>query len=210
MKKVNKKVFLGMMAMVACIAIVALCSFFPFIIDPSRWKTKEFLSDQLIASAISIFSIVCVMYMAQASNASNERSNICKARVKFLGNGANIEGSVNRILKHDKISAFSQWVKRVLQPQDIRTAKERILVKCGIEDMHILDLDDTDIKSLVDKPQKIGDRYYKSITKKQYKEVMRAKALRMQLVDPSYYLVCSKYSGDKTITEESSTEQKYR
>ena len=208
MKKVNKKVFLGMLAMVVCIAIVALCSFFPFIIDPSRWKTKEFLSDQLIASAISIFSIVCVMYMAQASNASNERSNICKARVKFLGNGANIEGSVNRILKHDKISAFSQWVKHVLQPQDIRTAKERILVKCGIEDMHILDLDDTEIKSLVGNPQKIGDRYYKSITKKQYTEVMRAKALRMQLVDPSYYLVCSKYSGDKTITEESSTEQK--
>ena len=78
----NRKVLLGGAALACFVGIIAICSFFPFIIDPSRWKTKEFLSDQLIASAISIFSIVCVMYMAQASNASNERSNICKARVK--------------------------------------------------------------------------------------------------------------------------------
>lgn len=207
-KKINKKVLLGSMAMVACIAIIALCSFFPFIIDPSQWQTQEFLSDELIIVAISIFSIVCVMYMAQASNAGNPNSNICKARVKFLGNGSDIEGSVNRIVKHDKISAFSQWIKQVLQPQDVRSVRERIILKTGIEDMSVLDLGDTELASLLTAPQKIGERYYKEITKKQYTEILRAKRLKLQLVDPSYYLICNKYSGNKTITEESSTEQK--
>lgn len=207
MKKLNKKVLLGSLAMVCCVAIVGLCSFFPFIIDPTRWQTKEFLSDQLIIVAISIFSVVCVMYMAQASNGANPSSNIARAKVKFLGDGTN-EGSVDRILKHDRISAFSQWVKQVLQPNDIRTAREKIVIKCGIDDTSVLNLDSHILMLLVDNPQRVEGRYYRRITKKQYKEVKRALALKMPLVDPSYYLVCNKYSGGKTISEESATEHK--
>lgn len=206
--RLNKKVVLGAMALLCCVGIIALCSFFPFIIDPSQWQTMEFLSNEIMVSAISIFSVMCLVFMAQASNAQNPKSNIARAKVKFLGNGGDNEGSVNRIIRHDLISAFSQWVKGVLQPNDIKTAKERILVHCGIDDVHVLDLEKSQLEALMNGAQKYGDRFYHSITKRQYLEIMRAKEMKFVLVDPSYYLTCEKYASDKTITEQSAMENK--
>lgn len=205
--KWNRKIILGSAAFVCCIAIVALCSYFPFIIDPSRWQTTEFLSDQLIIVAIVIFSIVCVMLIAQASNAQNPNSEIARSRVRFLG-GNGEEGSVERITKHQKASAFSQWVRQVLQPRDIRTAKERMLQRAGIEDMNILDLEASEIKALIETPQKYGERYFKGISKKQAKAAIEAKRLKINLVDPSYYLTCSSRANNLTITEKSGSESK--
>ena len=214
--KFNRKIILGVSALLCCIAIVALCSFFPFIIDPSRWQTAEFLSDELIVTAIVIFSLVCVMFVAQASNAQNPDSRIARARVRFLGGSkrnadgtySRTEGSVERITKHDRISSFSQWVKQVFQPRDVRSAKERMLSKAGIEDFSILNLEEAEIRALIGTPQKYGDRFYKGITKKQAVEALRAKRLRIDLVDPSYYLTCSSLGNNMTITEKSGSETK--
>ena len=209
LSKANRKIILGLFTFLCAIGIVAMCSFFPFIIDPTRWQTEEFLSDELIIVAIVIFSIVCMMMISQASNAQNPMSKLAKARVKFLGKtegGAHIEGSVERITKHDKISAFSQWVKKVLQPRDIQSAKERILVRAGIDDFTVLSLSEAELKALLRKPQKYGDRFYDVITKKQYLDIKRAKNLKFTLVDPTYYLTCSSISSDKTITEKSGRE----
>ncbi len=209
LSKANRKIVLGFFTFICAIGVVALCSFFPFVIDPSRWQTEEFLSDELIIVAIVIFSIVCMMMISQASNAQNPLSKIAKARVKFLGrtdNGAHIEGSVERITKHDRISAFSQWVQRVMQPQDIQSAKERILIKSGIEDFTVLKLTESELKALLSKPQKYGDRFYDVITKKQYLNIKKAKGLKLYLVDPTYYLTCSSISSEKTITEKSGKE----
>lgn len=214
--KVNKKIVLGLGALVSCIAIVALCSFFPYIIDPTQWQNSEFLSDELIITAITIFSIVCLMFISQASNAQNPDSRIARARVRFLGGNrkdadgrtVRIEGSVERITKHNKISAFTQWVKQVLQPRDIRSAKERMLSKIGVDDFTLLDLDDSQIRALIETPQKYGERFYKGISKKQAKEILRAKKLRIEIVDPSYYLTCSAIDNNKTITEKSGRESR--
>lgn len=209
LSKSNRKILLGLFTFVCAIGIIAMCSFFPFIVDPTRWQTEEFLSDELIIVAIVIFSIVCMMSISQASNAMNPMSKLAKARVKFLGttaNGVHVEGSVERITKHDKISAFSQWVKKVLQPRDIQSAKERILIKAGIDDFTVLKLSEAELKALMSKPQKYGDRFYDIITKKQYLDIKKAKNLKFTLVDPTYYLVCSSISSDKTITEKSGKE----
>lgn len=197
----NKKVTLGIAALICLIGIIALCSFFPFIIDPSRWQTEEFLSDELIIVAIVIFATICLMLIAQASNAMNPKSKIAQSRVRFAS-------SVSKIIEGKRINAFGQWVKKVLQPCDIRSAKERRLVKAGIDDMSVLDLTDSEIKALVGAPQKYGDKFYKSIDKKQCKEVLDAKKARFSLVDPSYYLTCEKGVSDRTITEQSAHEGK--
>lgn len=214
LKKANKKIILGVGALISCIAIVGLCSFFPFIFDPSKWQNSEFLSDELIIAAITIFSVICLMFIAQASNAQNPNSNIARARVRFLGGTTKdgdgktirVEGSVERITRHNKISAFSQWVKKVMQPRDIQSAKERMLTKSGINDFSLLELDDSELWNLTKDPQKYGDKFYKRITKKEYKEIERAKRLRVDVVDPSYYLTCSSIDSNKTITEKSGGE----
>lgn len=210
--KINKKTMLGVFALVCCIGIIALCSFFPFIIDPTKWQTKEFLSDELIVCSISIFSIVCVMMISQSSNSSNPKSNICRARVKFLGGvdegGTYVPGSVDRITKGGLISGFGQWVRQVLQPSDIRSAKEKMVMRAGMEDVTVLDLEPVELESLTNGPMKIGNKFYKSITKKQMDEVKKAKRATFALVDPSYYLNCSKNANDRTITEQSGGETK--
>lgn len=196
--KANRKIVLGIAALLCCIAIIVLSSFFPFIIDPSRWQTKEFLSDELIITAIVIFSIVCVMYIGQAGNAMSPESKLAQARVKF-------SKSVSLITN---ISAFEQWVRVRLQPDDIQTERESILRKCGLDDFTIIKLEDSEIKALVGTPQKYGDRFYKGISKQQCREALRAKYFKMRLVNPTYYLVCSSISSDQTISRKSGNENK--
>lgn len=197
----NRKIMLGIGALACLIGIIVLCSFFPFIIDPSRWQTEEFLSDELIIVAIVIFATICLMMIAQASNAMNPNSKIAKARVRFYA-------SVKKIVDGKTINAFGQWVRKSLQPKDIRAAKERELVKAGIDDMSVLDLDETEIMGLVGNAQKYGDRFYKSIDKRQCEKVLRAKKMQFSLVDSSYYLTCEKHASDRTITEQSAQETK--
>lgn len=197
----NKKILLGVGALICFVGIIALCSFFPFVIDPTRWQTAEFLSDELIIVAIVIFSMVCLMMISQASNAMNPKSKIAMSRVKFAA-------SVRRIFDGQRISSFGQWVRKALQPNDTRTAKERMIARAGIDDMSVLDLEDAEVKSLVGMPQKYGERFYKSITRKQCSDILRAKRVKFALVDPSYYLSCEKRASDKTPTEQSAQENR--
>lgn len=196
--KANRKIVLGVGALICCIAVIALCSFFPFVIDPTQWQTKEFLSDELIVMAIVIFSIVCVMYIGQASNAQNPESNIAKAKVKFMH-------SISLITD---ISGFEQWIVQKLQPSDMRTEKESILKRCGIDDMSVIDLEKSEIEGLIDTPQKYNGKYYRGISKYQAEQALKAKYFRMKLVQPTYYLSCSSISADQTISRKSGNENK--
>ena len=201
-KKFNKKIVLGMAAMVAGVGVVALCSFFPFIIDPKRWQTSEFLSDELIMVAIVIFSTMCLMFISQASNNENVDSEISKARAKFTK-------SVKRITEGGLIVQFSQWVKNVFQKNDVKSMKERMSLAVGVEDFSVLELEDEKIRSLVGKMQSYGGHTYPDITKKQADEIInRVKRAKIKLVSPSYYLMCSTKSNDRTMSEMSGDEQK--
>ena len=50
MKKLfaNKKIVLGVMTSLMILAIIAVSSFFPFILDPRKLNTTEFITNQLI------------------------------------------------------------------------------------------------------------------------------------------------------------------
>lgn len=197
-KYMNRKILLGVSALLMCVALIAICSFVPFIIDPKRWQTTEFLTDELIISAIVIFSIVATMFIGQASNAQNANSNLAKARVRFFE-------SLPRITN---VNAFSQWVKKVMQPRDIRTMRERVMRSAGIEDYSVIDLEYAEIKALLETPQKYGERYYKGLSQKQIDTVLGLKSgkHRINLVEPEYYLSVKNLIDPRTITERSSKE----
>lgn len=199
-KRINKKILLGASSLLITAIFIGICSFVPFLIDPSGWQTVDFLTNELIIVAIVIFSMVSTIFMGQASNAQSEESNIAKARSKFFVSLAKITN----------INSFNQWVKKKLQPNDIRDIRIRMLRQAGVDDVSVLDLEIHEIKALQDTPQKYGDRYYKGLTEKQVKDVLKAKTgkLNIQFVEPSYYLSVKNLVDSRTITERSSTEGK--
>lgn len=195
----NRKVLLGVTSLALCAALIAICSFVPFIIDPSGWQTTEFLTDELIISAIVIVSMVSCIFIGQASNAQNEGSNIAKSRVKFF----------TSIKQVTNISGFSQWVKKVLQPRDVRSIKERLMRQHGIEDYSVIDLDYPQIALLEHRAQVFGDRCYKGLSHDQVKfllKLKKGKGYRINLVEPDYYLSVKNLIDNRTITERSSNE----
>lgn len=198
-KPVNKKILLGFASLLACIGIIVISSFFPFIIDPSKFLTKEFLTREIIIIAIVIVSMISSIFIGQAGNGSNPNSNIAKARVKF-------NESVSKITN---ISTFFQWIRRVQQPEDIALIKERKMREIGITNFAVIDLDIKEINSLIDTPQKIDGRYYKAITKEQAKDLIYIKTkLKINLVEPNYYLTCKSNDTDRTITEKAGNESR--
>lgn len=197
-KYMNRKILLGVSSLFICVALIAICSFVPFIIDPKQWQTVEFLTDELIIVAIVIFAMVATMFIGQASNAQNEESNLAKARASFFE-------SVKRIVN---ILFFSQWIKKVLQPKDIENMHQRIMRQVGIEDFSVLKLEYAEINALLETPQKYGDRYYKGLSKEQIKTVIDIKhgKYKVVLVEPEYYLSVKNLIDPRTITERSSKE----
>lgn len=197
----NKKVLLGISAIIIMIAVIAAGSFIPFIIDPKRWMTNEFLTDQLIIVAITIFAMIATIFIGQASNAANDKSEIAKSRVEF-------DFSRKQVLAHPGgTHRFRQWIKKVQQPNDIKTMKERLMSEAGIEDTSVIHLDASEIKSLT-KAGKFGKTYYKSLTKEQIKLVLRLKSgkFKLNLVEPEYYLYAKTIIDTRTPTERSGSE----
>lgn len=201
-KFTSRKVLLGLFAVFICAILIGVCSFVPFIIDPNQWMTTKFLTDELIICAIVIFSMVAFMFVGQAANALRDESNLAKARTKFF----------ECIKKITNIFGFHQWVKKVLQPRDIQTIKERRLRAIGITEYRILELDNSQIKALEEKAGAYEIRgeklYFRGITKEQVEGVLkiRNERFKIDLVEPEYYLSVKNLIDNRTITERSSAE----
>jgi len=200
----NRKVLLGASSILICVVLIAVCSFVPFIIDPHRWMTNEFLTDELIIGAIVIFSMVAAMFIGQAGNAFRDESNIAKARKEFFDTVKNVTN----------IFGFNQWIKKVLQPRDIQLIKERRLRSIGIDDYRVLELENSQIRALEEKAcayEINGEkRYFKGITKEQVQGILKIRngKIDIRFVEPEYYLSVKNLVDNRTISERSSDEGK--
>lgn len=196
--QLNKKTFLGLLALLMGVGVVVISSFFPVIIDPEQLNNTTFWSNEVLTMAIVILGMVSALFIGQSSNAADPLSEVAKARLKF-------DKSVVRITN---VSAFHQWVKTVFQPKDIKAIEERTLREIGIKQLDIYELELNEIRTLVNKPQKINGKFYGSITKEQFNIIYDLKTgkNKIKLVEPQYYLTCSTILSDLTITEKSSKE----
>jgi len=197
-KYMNRKILLGSISIILCVALIAVCSFIPLIVRPKIFLDNIFWINEALIVAITIFSLISAMFIGQASNAQDERSNLAKARASFLETKKKI---IN-------INAFSQWIKKVMQPNDVNAVKERKMREVGIEDYSVLDLEYAEIKSLLETPQKYNGRFYKGISKRQINALLKIKrnGVNVSLVEPDYYLYAKSISDNRTITERSSKE----
>ena len=192
----NKKIMLGGLTMVLLLAIIVVSSFWPFILDPKRITTTQFITDEMIIMAITIASTISMMFISQASNAQNPKSELAKAKVAF-------EVSVKRIVEH---TAFYQWIKRVLQPQDRIDIAEKGMLKLGV-DFKVWDLSDSEIRSLT-VAQKFGDTFYKPLTESQIKGVfdLKKRVKKIKFVSPNYYTSYKSWMSDKNLSEIAASE----
>jgi len=197
-KLLNKKILLGSSSILTCLALIILCSFISINFNLDNLGKGDFWVNQAFIITITIFSLISVMFIGQAGNAQDEKSNLAKARVSFFSN----------VIKIININAFGQWIKNILQPRDIKAIKERKMRMVGIEDYSILDLEYSQIKALLETPQKYGDKYYKGISKKQIDTILeiKRKGIKVELVEPDYYLTVKSITNNRTITERSSKE----
>lgn len=196
----NKKVMLGFMTLLLVFLIIIVSSFWSFIIDPSRIGTNKFLTDQLIIISITISTTVSMLFIAQASNASDKKSEIAKAKVEF-----NL--SIGEVKKAG-LTRFFQWIKRVLQEKDKKEMAENGMLKLGLS-YSIYELEDSEIRALT-LAQKYGDTFYKALTKKEIKEVLKLKKYihNYKFVKSGYYASTSSQGSYKTNSEHASSENK--
>jgi len=212
-KGINRKIFLGLFSIFTCLALIVVSSFVPFIIDPKRWQTNEFLTDELLIAAIVIMSMVSAVFIGQAGNAQNPESKLAKSRSAFFKSLDIIVGK--------NVNAFRQWVRKRLQPEDVKTVKERRLRRLGIDDVLILELDDDQLKALTQSAQKYPierapkeadrqGRYFKKITEEQFKGILEIKKteFKMRFVEPEYYLSVKNLTDSRTVSERAINESK--
>lgn len=201
-KMFNKKIVLGVLTILMAAIFIGITSFVPFLINPENVEKTEFWTNELIIVAITILALFSALFVGQAGNAQNSQSQIAKAKVRFVD-------SLNSMTSRN---AFCQWIKKVLQPRDIQSIKERELRRLGIDDYSILKLEDAQIKSLAENPQKFNGRYYSQLDKRVVEAVLELKegVKKIKLVEPGYYLTVSSIDSDKTISEKSGREQKVK
>lgn len=197
----NKKIVLGGMAMLFGIVIIFVCSIVPVIIDPSRWGSTEFISDETIICALTIFGEIAMVMVGQPYNAGIPESNIARARVKF-----------NESVKENitNLCGFYQWIKKVLQVNDQKEKYHTILETEGITNYKILELERNELKELVKAPQKYNGMFFKQITKKQYKtiiDILDGKH-KIDFVAPQNYITNKCFDNSKTVSEKMSNQQK--
>lgn len=191
-KYVTRKVLLGAGALVSGVAMIILFTFVPYTWDPSRLLSSEFLTDSLIIAAITILGMVCWIFISQATNANNPASKVSQSMVAFRDTKERISD------KH----AFKQWIKLVQQPKDLADIKARIMMRVGVDDMSVLKLSESEIKSLLGKAQSYNGDFYQSLTKKQVKACLYVKSgIRVNFPVPEDYLSAKSILDDRTPSE---------
>lgn len=198
-KYVNRKILLGVMALVSGIAMIGLFSFVPYTWKPERLTSNEFITDTLIIVAITLLGMVCLIFISQASNANNPSSKISKAMVIFKETKERITD------KH----SFKQWIRKVQQPKDLRDIKARMLFKVGIDDASILDLSEPEIKALLNKAQRYDGEFYPALNETQIKTCLHIKhGIKIKFPAPEVYLSARAVLDDRTPSERLSDEGK--
>jgi hypothetical protein len=197
----NKKVVLGTVALVMALVVICVCSFIPYTLKPENLNSSKFITDSAINGSITILCMVSTVFIAQANNAQDPRSNIAKNRVKFKQTRDEIDivGIYN----------FKQWIKQVQQPRDIRDSKEQMLMRIGIDDFTVLDLSVPQLEQLT--VAQIYDNVpYAALTPQQIKEVIRIKTngVSYKLVPPEYYLSAKAILENKNRSERAANEGK--
>lgn len=195
----NKKVILGGATVLMTAAIIGVSSFFPFVIDPSGWQNVDFLTKEIIIAVIVVAGTISSMFIGQAKNGEDPRSNLAKANRQFISTYESVK---------PRASGFRQWVRKVMEPADKKDRMERLFAKYGIKQPSVVELERSEIKSLINGPKEINGKKYMSITKRQYRFIMNVLDGRYEIryVSPDYYMTTTSIASSKNRSEKAGKE----
>lgn len=196
----NRKIILGGTALLIALVTICVSSFVPYMFKPENLRTYKFITDLIINCAIVVLAMVATIFIGQASNAQNPKSNVAKATAKFIASKKEVE--------QKGIHNFKVWVKKVQQPEDIRLIKNEILFSNGIEDPSILELAIDDVKALVSGPKRFNGIAYPGITEEQVKVIvkLKTKGIQIKLVPPEYYINVKNLTDARTKSQRAANE----
>jgi hypothetical protein len=199
----NRKILLGLLALFLGVCIIFVCSIVPLAIDPSRWGTTGFISDEIILVALTIMGEVCMIMIAQPYNAGDANSKIAKERALF-------NSSLINIVK-DRFAEFEQWCHQVLEPNDLLDKEHKLLNSVGITNYEYLELDRNTLKELCSHAVEYDkSKHFRQLNKQQYRtiiDILDGKC-KIDFVYPLTYLKLDKIDLDKNTSEKMSNQQK--
>lgn len=205
-KYLNKKMLLGVSALCFGVAIIFVCSIVPLAINPEKWNSATFISDEIIVVALTILGEVCLLMIGQSYNEAQPVSKIARATVDF---NESLEANIA-----DKIVAFDQWIRAVLEPNDQKDRYRRLLRNAGIENTHYFELSREELKLCLKQPLSRGSGgdkiYFRQLTKKQYKlilDILDGNQV-IHFVSPDTYRKLSKIDLDRNTSEKLANQQK--
>lgn len=198
----NKKLLLGLLAMIFGVVVIVITSIIPLIIDPSKWNSAGFISDLIINCAIVIMAMVGMIMVGTSYNAMQKESNIARAIVMF-------NQSVSELVS-PRINDFIQWISAVLEPTDQKDTYKKALRSVKITNLNYLDLSIPQLKALLKEPLKLDNVYFDILTNKQYKVLTDIKNGKYEInfVDAWDWTKNSKYDIEKNHSEKQSSRQK--
>ena len=199
----NRKILLGLLALFLGICIIFVCSIVPLAIDPSRWGTTGFISDEIILVALTIMGEVCMIMIAQPYNAGDPNSKIAKERALF-------SSSLTNNIK-DRFAEFEQWCHQVLEPNNLIDKEHKLLNSVGITNYGYLELDRNVLKELCSHAIEYDkSKHFRQLNKKQYKTIIAILdgKCKIDFVCPLTYLKLDKIDLDKNTSEKMANQQK--
>ena len=199
----NKKIMLGLLALFLGVCIIFVCSIVPLAIDPSKWGTIEFISDEIILVALTIIGEVCMIMVAQPYNAGDPNSKIAKSRVAF--NDSLID------IVRERFAEFEQWCHQVLEPNDLIDKEHKLLNSVGITNYKYLELSRKELEELLTHPIEYDKAtHFRQLNKQQYKMIINILdgKCRINFVNPLSYLKLDKIDLDKNTSEKMANQQK--
>lgn len=196
-KYTDKKTVLAFLSFLLVLAVTILSSIPEFAIKPDQITTTKFITKLIMTIIIGVTSLVCFTLIGGTSNSLNQASEIYVARDEFKRSAKDIY--------ENHYSAFKQWIERVRRPAKQLEVNKRILRHAGITNMAYLDLDETDLRKLIDAPnpelaKSLGVR---RITKEQFDAIMFIKSGKssMKFLGVNDYLIEKTMGVDQTDEE---------
>jgi len=192
-KFISKKVVISIGAVVSLFLSIVIMT-----LAEAKFDINEALSNSsnlVINAAIAIASIICGYYLFQSYLYNNPNGEYQASAVDFRKEKIEYEVHSN---------SFADWHSEVYYPQERQAEFEDIIRRVGIQQLDVLNLDMTEIKGLLDHPQKYNGKFFMSLTQKQVETLLEIKSGKItinKLPDDYFYDIRGMFSNHRAYIQ---------
>lgn len=203
----NRKSILSTSTLILAIVLIVVMTLFQTGLDPSKWRTTQFLTTCIITTAICILGVICGH--GQADN--HYRNHQKGIYIKTLNNYYLSRERIN-----DNIEYFRGWSKQLYEQENYEKQFRYLHVEFGIEQANlVMKLTKEQVKSLF-KPQKFiiddKERFFDSLSQEQIEAVLAVLEgkVNVEYVHDDYFLNAFNSNKNKSMYEQASKQEQIK